>query len=416
MEHDSPRKRHSHTHHRHHHHHHQHHEHEHGAHCDHAHDHAHAHDHEDHKHGHECGHSHEHDHSHSHSHGKGAHAGCGHDHGEGVWAYLPHAHGLHERIQADRRSLLISCVILFVSLCVQIGGGLLVDSSVLEAEAVHTALDGLVLVVSLISIALASKPRTSRYTYGYGRAEVLSALVSVLTLVLMCVQLAGGAVRRLFSPHAVNEHKGQAVMVAEALTLVNNVLIAFVLARNNSLNIRALRAHVVGDSVGNVVVLLAGAVMWARPSYGILDPLLTLVVVTAICVLNIPLARETIGVLMQAAPSGLDDDVLRRHLEAVVRVRRVVDAHAWTVTTGAIIASAKLEVDELADFEVVQREAEKALARIGISDATIQVNRWAGDADDVDIEQGAVVVPHSGASRVVDDARYGLLGDSDDNV
>ena len=335
---------------------------------------------------------------------------------------MPHAHGLHERIQADRRSLITSCIILTVSLCVQIGGGLLVDSSVLEAEAVHTALDGMVIVVSLISIALATRPRTSKYTYGYGRAEILSALVSVLTLVLMCVQLAGGAIRRLFSPQSTSQHKGQAVIIAETMTLINNILIAFVLARNSSLNIRALRAHVIGDSIGNVVVLVAGAIMWANPNFGILDPLLTLVVVVAICILNIPLARETIAVLMQAVPDGLDTAVLRKKLRAVACVKHVTDLHVWTITTGAIVASAKIEVEQNSDFEIVQREAEKSLARVGISDATIQVNTWNGsvgeeeDDDDDDDGQGAVVVPSSGASRFVDDARYGLLDDTDDNV
>jgi len=224
---------------------------------------------------------------------------------------------------------------------------MLVDSSVLEAEAVHTALDGLVLICSFLSIVLASKKTTSKYTYGYGRAEILSALISVLTLVLMCAQLGGSAAKKLWffstTKQAVSANKGLAVTVAEGITLTNNILIAVVLAKNKSLNMRALRAHVIGDSIGNIVVLSAGAVMWKYPHLSILDPLLTLVVVIAICAMNVPLAKETIEVLMQASP--LNSEKIRKSILALPGIKRVRDLHIWTLTSGANIASLKVESD-----------------------------------------------------------------------
>lgn len=311
-------------------------------------------------------------------------------------------------------------MILGVSLSAQLAGGLLVNSSVLEAEAIHTALDGLVLVVSLLSISLAERRAAPRYSYGYGRAEVLSALVSVLALALMCVQLFAGALRRL-AAHAVggaaaNMRRGQAVLAAEALTLVNNVLIASVLARSSSsLNIRALRAHVIGDSIGNIVVLAAGAAMWAYPSAAILDPLLTIVVVLAIAVMNVSLARETLEVLMQAAPNGLDPPSVAKKVRALPDVRAVHNVHIWTLTSGVVVGSLKVEVDDAvrdrADFERVESDVELLLNGIGVHQTTVQVRTHMPHDEDEHTVNGT---PKEVVVRVEGDARYQLVGDEDE--
>lgn len=365
----------------------------------------------------DCAHDRAHDRAHNH-HEAHTHS-CDHDHGSGLWAYLPHSHGLHDRIAADRRSLQLASGILCVSLTAQLIGGLLVNSSVLEAEAVHTALDGLVLLISLVSISLASRRAAPRYSYGYGRAEVLSALVSVVALALMCLQLFAEATQKLFA-HATSTavaRRGQAVLAAEALTLINNVLITSVLARNSdSLNIRALRAHVIGDSIGNIVVLVAGAVMWSHPNLAVLDPLLTILVVIAIAALNVPLARETLEVLMQAAPRGLHSAVVAKKVGAIKHVRNVSDVHVWTLTSGVVVASLKVEVHEsvrdYTQFERVQSEAELVLRDIGVHQTTVQVRTFVPTLSD-DHEASPRVVPNEGVQRGRGHALYTLVGDDD---
>lgn len=404
--------------------------------CAHKHAHSHAHEHDAHSHSHShahdgCAHKHVHAHDahphkhatgkdHAHSHGpKGCSHGC--SHGDGLLAYLPHGHGLSSRIASDRHSLQLACCILLVSLTAQLLAAKIVQSSVLEAEAVHTLLDGLVILLSLLSISLAAWPASARYSYGFARAEVLSALVSVLALALMCGHLLVRGVRALpdawrAASMGVGVSKGKAVMLAEGITLVNNVLIAGVLSRNaESLNVRALRAHVVGDSVGNVVVLLAGGAMWLHPRLAILDPVLTIVVVVAIVALNVGLARETFEVLMQAAPAGMEAPVLEKALKNIRGVKRVADCHVWTVTSGVVVASVKLVMDETvvdrSHFQSLQEQAESILRDAGADRVTVQVRHA---EENVGVELTEVVVNRKKLEEVIvagDDSEHFALLD-----
>lgn len=382
---------------------------------------ANAHDGHTHEHGQSCRHEHD-----GQAHVGGAHAGHSHahgdtcTHGDGLWAYLPHGHGLSSRIASDRRSLQLACVILFVSLSVKLLSGMVAHSSVFEVEAVHTLLDGLVILLSLLTITLASWPTSPGYSYGYARAEVLSALVSVLALALMCAHLllralqsSPGAWRAATGEDAV--WKGKAVMFAEAVTLTNNVQIALVLGRNaESLNVRALRAHVVGDSIGNVVVLLGGFALWLHPRATILDPVLTIVVVVAILVLNVGLARETFEVLMQAAPEGMEAPVLERAMKRIHGVKQVEDCHVWTVTSGVVVASVKVVVDEdvveRGKFQTVQEKAEGVLRNAGADEVTVQASF---STPGVSTGHGRAVVDHGVMEDVVvhnrDSEHYALL-------
>lgn len=155
---------------------------------------------------------------------------------------MPHAHGLHDSIKADKRSHYIACVIFCITFLVQIGSALWIDSSVLIAEVVHTALDAMLVIMSLVSIQLRERAPTSRYTYGIGRAEVLSALLSVLSMVFMIAKLMIGATPKTMTLSPTSAvlamKKGRVVLLAEAITLVNNIFIACALAAGSkSLNV-----------------------------------------------------------------------------------------------------------------------------------------------------------------------------------
>lgn len=364
--------------------------------------HCHGHEHEhDHDHDHDYGHSHgdtdshelhlctdhlhdhgdTHHHHHAHSGGCGhSNTGCGHQH-TGWKQFAPHGHSLHTRLAADKRALSIALLILVLSFAIQLTAAIIGSSSMLIVESLHSLVDGLTVVLSLVSTVVAAYPSTARMSYGYGRAEVLSALLSLVALAMLCTKLGIGAVLKVYatfsgkgSDVSVN---GRIVVLAEAITLSANIGMAIVLSKGatSSLNIRAVRAHVIADSLENFVVLVAGAVIWLFPNASLIDPLLTIVVVIMLLTLNFRIAKETVEVVMQAAPGGVVEDA-EKNIAEIQDIAKVDSLHVWTVTTGVVIASVRVFIpaaSKLQDAERVRNDVVKALLQAGIQDTCVEV-------------------------------------------
>lgn len=282
----------------------------------------------------------------------------------------------------------MALAVIIIAAVLQLIAGIIANSSVLRVEALHSALDGVTVVISLISVIVASRAPTEKFTYGFSRSEVLSALVSVVALALLCVKLFVEAGERLIhimrGTRAQIHVEGNVVFVAEAVALICNVFVACVLTRKGqaSLNVRALRAHIIADSIENLVVLLAGCLMWVVPALSIIDPILTLLIVATIVILNVGIAQESVAVLLQGTPTGLD---VKESIEGrIAQVGGVVEAkevHVWTLTSGSLIGSAIIYVNDevarvgFADLERVQQEVGKIFAEVGVNDVTVQVCR-----------------------------------------
>lgn len=346
--------------------------------------------------------------------GDHSHSRCGSlDECVGWRQYLPHSHGLSSRLAADKRTLSWAFLILLCTCVGQFIAGLSASSSVLAAEAIHTALDGLTVVLSLVAVIMADRPSNIRMSYGYARAETLSALLSIAALGLLCIKLFGGAVERLWyilreqsSPLHVS---GKLVFIAEGITLIANVVMAAILSRGHissemsyrpptghsgapdgdlvdihedpeghkdSLNIRALRAHIIADSVENTVVLFAGAIMWAVPRAAIIDPILTMIIVFIIGYLNRFIVAETLDIVFQAAPSSLDMTELLSTLSGLPHTLRLSSFHVWTLTSGLQIGTVCLETEPITDVAEIDRlrqEAKRTFAQFGVGDATVEI-------------------------------------------
>lgn len=345
----------------------------------HKHEHKHSHNDEHLDQNHSCDHDHDqgdtHDHSHVHD------GGCGHAH-EGWRQYAPHGHSLHSRLAADKRALTMSLIILTLSFVIQISGAIIASSNMLVVEALHSMVDGLTVLLSLISTVVAAYPPSARMSYGYGRAEVLSALLSLIALAVLCVKLTIRAFSRIYASISgkgtdVNVN-GRVVVLAETITLVANIAMTVVLARSSSssLNIRAVRAHVIADSLENIVVLAAGAIIWGFPSAGLIDPILSVLVVLMLILLNLRIAQETVEVLMQAAPTGIIEDS-SKHLQQIVDVIDVKQLHVWTVTTGVVMGTVRVVVPASISIQEMQRVREQvsdALRQAGVLETCVEVD------------------------------------------
>ncbi len=256
--------------------------------------------------------------------------------------------------RVNRRPLVIALAITSVFLVAEVVGGLLTGSLALLADAGHMATDVAALSLSLFAVWLARRPATPERSFGFYRAEVLAALVNAATLVAISVFIFWEAFQRLGAPPEVDSGPMLAVAVAG---LAANAASAWVLMRGGgheeNLNTRGAFLHVVGDMLGSVGAIAAALVMLATGWY-LADPLLSAGIGALILWGSWRLLRESVDVLLEATPKGINPAAVRAAMERVPGVAGVHDLHIWTVTSGLIALSGHVELRSAANGDVRQ--------------------------------------------------------------
>lgn len=275
--------------------------------------------------------------------------------------------------RVDRRPLSVALAITTVFLVAEIVGGLLTNSLALLADAGHMATDAAALALSLVAVWLARRPATPERSFGFLRAEVLAALVNAATLVAISFYIFWEAFRRIGDPPEVDS--GPMLAVAAA-GLFANAASAWVLSRGgdhrHNLNTRGAFLHVVGDMLGSAGAIVAALVMLATGWY-LADPLLSAGIGLLVLWGAWRLLRESLDVLMEATPPGIDAGEVRAAMVAVDGVADVHDLHVWTVTSGLVALSGHVEVSGRRPWQEVLRESVGLLRdRFGIAHVTLQ--------------------------------------------
>ncbi len=263
-----------------------------------------------------------HDHHHHGSHGHGHH----HHHGDG-----------------NSTRLLIVLVLTAIYTLAEALGGWYSHSLALLADAGHMLSDVAALGLSLFATWIARRPPTPARSYGYHRTEILAALANAATLIAISLWVFYEAYHRIGAPPDV---LGGTVMAIAAGGFVINVLGMFVLSggRHENLNVRGAWLHVATDALGNIGTVAAGAAVlylgwrWADPAASVLIALL-------VCWSAWALLRESVDVLMESTPSGIDADSVRTRLCTVGGVSAVHDLHIWSIASGRVSLSAHISVD-----------------------------------------------------------------------
>ena len=292
-----------------------------------------------------------------------------------------HEHTHHRHGSGHLRPLVWGLVITLAFAMVEAVGGWLSGSLALLGDAGHMATDGLALALGAVAALLAQKPADRQLSFGWGRAEVLAAIVNAVFMLLIIVAISAAAIDRLRDPQPV---KGGMVMLIAAIGLVVNILVAWTLHRGEqTLNIRGALLHVLGDLLGSVAALLAGAVIYFT-GWTPIDPLLSLLICALILVSSLRLLRDAIDVLMERVPRELSLPVVGQTLAAVEGVRSVHDLHIWRLDSSTISLSAHIVVDELQAWPaVLERLRETLIKRFDIDHITLQPEPLAGNEPEI---------------------------------
>ena len=303
-----------------------------------------------HDHGHEEAHG---SHGHGHEHPHGDDHARGHDHGHG------HVHKPAPG-QAFDRAFVLALIVTGGFAVVEVIGGWYAHSLALISDAGHMATDAAALFVGLLAARLARRPASVSKSYGYGRAEVIGAFVNGLTMLAVVVWIMVEAVSRALQPQPV---AGLWVVGIAAAGLVVNLAVLVMLSHGHStLNSRAAMLHVLGDLLGSVAAIVAGAVV-AFTGWTLIDPLLSVAVALLILRSTWRLLMDSVNVLMEAVPPGVDYQAVERRLTTIHGVTALHDLHVWQMGSEGRALSAHLLISGHEQWPRVLEEARAVLRR-----------------------------------------------------
>ena len=288
---------------------------------------------------------------------------------------------------ADRRLLALSLALLVAFMAVEVVFGILASSLALLADAGHMLTDAAALALALVAASLAARPPGGRWTFGFGRVEILAAQANGLTLGLLGLWIVVEAVRRLVSPPEVD---ATVVGIVAAAGIAVNLVVVALLARaqRQSLNVRGAYLHIVtdlaafvGTGIAAALILLTG---WDR-----FDALASLLVAALMLAAAWTLLRESGRIFLEGAPSSAPPADVGPAIAAHAGVVETHDLHVWTVTDGFPALSAHVLVQPGADCHRIRLELERLLhERFGIDHTTLQVEH-VGSASGLEISRSS---------------------------
>ena len=308
-------------------------------------------------------HHHDHDHDHDHDHHD--------DHGHG------HHHAPRVTAENERRLAIVLGLTAGYAV-IQAVGGWLSGSLALIADSGHMVSDAAALALALLAYRIAGRAADGRRTYGFHRVRVLAALGNGVALMLLVGWIVWEAVARLRHPTEVLAGPMLAVAI---LGLAVNVIGAVVLSRGNhghDANLRGAYLHVLGDLLGSAGAIAAavGIMLTGRLW---LDPALSVLVAVLVLRSAWGLVRDAVGVLLQAAPPGVEAREAEAAVAALDGVHEAGHFHAWTLTDAQSVATIHVTPAPGADpFTLPGTVADLMHERYGIDHVTVQVDRPRG--------------------------------------
>jgi cobalt-zinc-cadmium efflux system protein len=276
----------------------------------------------------------------------------------------------HARQSKSVRTLAIAVVLTLSFAGVEFITGLISGSIALVADAGHMLTDSLALFLALSAQLIARRPPSAKSSYGHSRIEALAAFVNSFFMLGIVLWISSEAIDRFFNPHQV---LGEMVMVVATIGLLINVLMAWLLSRDEqNMNIRAALVHVLGDLLGSVAALLSGAVIYFT-GWVPIDPLLSLFVCALILRSTLSLLKASYRVLMEHVPESVDFNQVGADLKTIPGIARVHNLHIWEMSPGHIALTGHLEINRMEDWpELLAQIVAMLRERHGIDHVTLQ--------------------------------------------
>jgi cobalt-zinc-cadmium efflux system protein len=272
----------------------------------------------------------------------------------------------------DMRRLTLALALILGLMVAEVVAGILASSLALLSDAAHLLTDAGAIALALFAARLARRPAAGGFTFGFRRAEILSAQLNGATLVALAVVIVWEGIRRMADPPEV---EGLVVLLVALVGIVVNLAATLVLsgASRRSLNVEGAFQHVLTDLFAFVATAIAGAVVLAT-GFARADGIAALVVAALMLRSGYGLLRDSGRVLLEAAPRDLDPEEIGTALAGQSHVVGVHDLHVWEVTSGFPALSAHITVRAGCDTQAHRRQLAELLSeRFGVNHSTLQV-------------------------------------------
>ena len=282
------------------------------------------------------------------------------------------------------RRLLLSVGITVAFVVGEALAGYFSNSLALLSDAGHNFADALALILSWYGVWIAQRPSSAKRTYGHHRVGILIALVNALTLVVIALLIFWEAISRFRHPEPVQSTP--MIVVAFVAILLNTVISLWLRkAAKKDLNVRSAYMHMLGDAISAAGVVVAGIIV-AFTNTSIADPIVSVLIGILILWSSWDVLKESVNVLLETAPKGLDVSIVERTINDMEGVMAVHDLHVWTIGSGMIACSCHITVEEQSvksGEDVLRKVAGHLKHKFEITHTTIQVEAEGCDPNDM---------------------------------
>lgn len=274
---------------------------------------------------------------------------------------MEHQHN-HSHHQVEGKNLLFSIVLNSIITVAQIIGGILSGSLALISDALHNFSDVLSLVFSYLANKLSKKKASLNQTFGYKRAEILTAFINAITLIIVALYLVFEATIRFFHPEVI---KSNLVIWMSILGILVNGFSALMLKKdaNHNLNMKSAYIHLFTDMMASVAVLIGGILMKYYQIYWI-DSLLTFAIAIYLIFIGLDLLRDSTKILMLFTPSHIDINEIVTEVHKISGISKLHHIHVWHLNEHELHLEAHLDcsVDiKISDFNILLSKIEQVL-------------------------------------------------------
>jgi cobalt-zinc-cadmium efflux system protein len=270
----------------------------------------------------------------------------------------------------SRRKLILATMFTLGFAAIEAAAGWWSGSLALLSDAGHMVTDAAALLIATLAGWVARRGPSPLHSYGFGRAQLVGALVNGLVMLAVVATIIVQAVSRFANPIAV---QGEAVTVVASLGLLLNIVVARMLSHGGrDLNVRAALLHVLGDLLGSLAALVSGITVWAT-GWIAADPALSLLIALLIAYSSLKLVREAFHGLMEGVPLHLSLEEIGVAMAKVEGVISVHDLHIWSLTAERVALSAHVVTGGLESWPETLARVEALLTqRYGIEHVTLQ--------------------------------------------
>ncbi|MBN3301933.1 ZNT2 protein, partial [Amia calva] len=304
-----------------------------------------------------------------------------------------------------RLQLYVASAVCLVFIIGEVVGGYLAHSLAIMTDAAHLLTDFASMMISLFSLWMASRPATKTMNFGWHRAEILGALVSVLSIWVVTGVLVYLAVERIRSNDFHIE--GGIMLITSGCAVAVNVIMGFTLHQSHhphghshgpaspphshnashshqqNPSVRAAFIHVIGDLLQSLGVLVAAYVIYFKPEYKIIDPICTFLFSILVLGTTLTILRDVLRVLMEGTPKGMDFNHVKDTLLSIPGVRALHSLHIWALTINQPVLSVHIAIKEGAEGQQVLKEANRVLQdTFDFHTTTIQIENYSEDMQD----------------------------------